>query len=46
MFVIYKMIIEDGVKFERVKECKTLDEASEWLQEHKKDEDRYTVMME
>ena len=46
MFVIYKVLTKDGVEFERVKECKTLDEADEFLKEHRTDEDHYTVMME
>ena len=46
MFVVYRVKIADGVKFERVEEFHTLEEASEFLEEHKNDEDRYTVMME
>lgn len=46
MFVILRVIVDDGVKFERVEEFQTLDEAREFLDAHKKDKDRYTVVME
>lgn len=46
MFVIYKVIVDGGVKFERVAEVRTLQEANEFLEKHKNDDDRYTVTME
>lgn len=46
MFVVYKIFLEKDMKFERVKEFNTLHEANEFLEEHKDDEDLYTIMME
>ena len=43
MYVIYKY--EDD-EFERVKEFRTLDEADEFLKEHKDDDEFYIVGIE
>lgn len=46
MFVIYKVDLTKKVKYERVRETDTLDEAEVFLKEHKDDGNAYTVVME
>lgn len=46
MYVVYRIFIKSDQKYERIKEFKTLEEANEFLLEHRDDEDLYTIMME
>ena len=46
MYVVYRIKIKSDEKYERIKEFQTLEEANEFLLEHRDDEDLYTIMME
>lgn len=46
MFVIYRCELQKKDKYVRVQEFKTLEEAEEFIDEHKDDNCLYTVMME
>lgn len=46
MYVVYRIKIQSDEKYERIKEFRTLEEANEFLLEHRDDEDLYTIMME